>query len=160
MKSTGSQWAEFAAAMPDMAAAGLALLYQPDGTGLGYLATVRADGAPRLHPVCPHVAADQLWVFIGRRSPKRLDLLRDGRYALHTFPAKGKDDEFSVAGTAEQCDDAALIANVRATLPFNSEGDDQPFVLTIDRALLAVYPGPPPAWPPEYTRWRAPVPSA
>jgi hypothetical protein len=147
-------WAEFAAAMPAMAAAGRRLLYQ-HGPGLGYLATVRADGGPRLHPVCPHIAEDALWVFVGHGSPKRQDLLRDGRYALHAFPDPNVDDEFYVTGNAAECDDDALIARVRADLPFNSQPDDRPFVLSVERALLSTY-GPRPSWPPEYTRWRAP----
>jgi hypothetical protein len=154
---SGVRWAEYAAAMPDMAAAGHRLLYQY-GPGLGYLATVRADGAPRVHPVCPHVAEGSLWVFIGAGSPKRRDLLRDGRYALHTTPSADVDDEFSVTGRAEPAE-GAIVAAVRASLPFNSEDDDQPFELTIERALLSTY-GPRPSWPPAYTRWRAPGISA
>jgi hypothetical protein len=76
----GATWGEFAASAPEMTAAGRRLLYQ-HGPGLGYLATVRRDGAPRVHPVCPHVAHDRLWVFVGHASPKRFDLLRDPRYA-------------------------------------------------------------------------------
>jgi hypothetical protein len=150
-------WAEFAAAAPGMAEAGLRLLYQEDGTGFGYLATVAADGGPRVHPVCPHVAAGALWVFAGAPSPKRRDLLRSGRYALHSPPCQTRpvDDEFYVAGRAAPCTDADLIARVRAGLPFNSEDDDQPFVLDIERALLATY-APRPSWPPQYTKWRAP----
>jgi hypothetical protein len=141
--------------MPDMAAAGQRLLYQHGGPGLGYLATVRADGGPRLHPVCPHIAVGRLWVFIGEPSPKRHDLLRDGRYALHTFPCVDVDDEFYVAGDASPCTDDALVQTVRADLPFNSDDDDQPFELHIERALLSTYK-PRPSWPPVYTRWRAP----
>src|SRR6266704_3965772 len=37
---------------PDFADAGRALLYQ-FGVGLAFLATVRRDGGPRVHPVCP-----------------------------------------------------------------------------------------------------------
>jgi hypothetical protein len=44
-------WAEFAHARPELAEAGRRLLYQ-FGVGLGFLATVRADGGPRLHPMC------------------------------------------------------------------------------------------------------------
>jgi hypothetical protein len=149
----GVSWAEYAAAMPDMAAAGLRLLYQY-GPGLGYLATVRADGAPRVHPVCPHVAEGRLWVFVGEPSPKRQDLLRDGRYALHTTGSEDVDDEFYVAGRASPVT-GELVDRVRASLPFNSEDDDQPFDLTIERALLSKY-GPRPSWPPIYTRWQAP----
>ena len=45
-------WEEFAVAEPELAEAGCSLLYQ-FGVGLAFLATVRKDGAPRLHPVCP-----------------------------------------------------------------------------------------------------------
>jgi hypothetical protein len=134
-----------------MAASGRRILYQY-GTGLGYLATVRRDGGPRLHPVCPHIADGRLWVFIGHGSPKRHDLLRDPRYALHTVACRDVDDEFYVSGTATRLDDAAAEAAVRATLPFNSEPDDQPFELQLERVLLSTY-GPRPAWPPVYTRW-------
>jgi hypothetical protein len=41
-------------------------------------------------------------------------------------------------------------------LPFNSGDDDQPFVLTIERALLTTYKARP-SWPPVYTRWSAPT---
>ena len=150
----GVSWAEYAAAMPDMAAAGLRLLYQY-GPGLGYLATVRADGAPRVHPVCPHVAEGRLWVFVGTPTPKRLDLLRDGRYALHTTGSEEVDDEFYVAGRAMPVTDEPLVAKVRAGLPFNAEEGDQPFELSIERALHSKY-GPRPSWPPIYTRWQAP----
>jgi hypothetical protein len=105
--------------------------------------------------VCPHIAEGRLWVFIGEHSPKRRDLLRDGRYALHTTGSQDVDDEFSVAGRAAPVTDAALVARVRAGLPFNSQEDDQPFALTIERALLSTY-GPRPSWPPVYTRWQAP----
>jgi hypothetical protein len=151
-----ASWAEYAAAMPNMAAAGQRLLYQ-HGPGLGFLATLRKDGAPRLHPVCPHIAADRLWVFVGHRSPKRQDLLRDPRYALHTFPCADVDDEFYLAGIATPCTDDALAAEVRASLPFNSQDDDQPFVFSIERALLSTYAARP-SWPPAYTKWSATSP--
>jgi hypothetical protein len=151
----GTRWSEFEAAAPEMAAAGRRLLYQSDdGVGFGYFATVRADGGPRVHPVCPHVAEGLLWVFVGAPAPKRQDLLRDPRYALHTMCPRDVDDEFYVTGRASPCVDDALIARVRAGLPFNSEDDDQPFVLDIERALWSKYEKRP-TWPPVYTRWRA-----
>ena len=45
-------WKEFAGAQPELAETGRSLLLQ-FGVGLAFLATVRKDGAPRLHPVCP-----------------------------------------------------------------------------------------------------------
>jgi len=149
-------WEEFAAAAPDVAARGRDILYQ-HGPGLAYLATVRKDGGPRVHPVCPHVAVGRLWVFIGHASPKRHDLLRDGRYALHAFPSPEVDDEFFVAGRATPLEDPELEASIRADLPFNSQPEDRPFELSIERALLSTY-GPRPSWPPVYTRWPATSP--
>jgi hypothetical protein len=98
------RWSEFAAEQPQLAAAGRALIYQFK-VGLGYLATIRKDGGPRVHPVCPVIANDGLYVFVGNQSPKVHDLRRDGRFALHSFPNPEVDDEFYVEGWARQVDD-------------------------------------------------------
>jgi general stress protein 26 len=141
--------------MPELAAAGRRLLYT-HGVGLGYLATVRADGAPRVHPVCPVIDRDGLYVFIGNHSPKVHDLRRDGRYALHTFPIEEKDDEFFVAGRVRIVDDEAERAHVYAT--YTAQGtfttDDTLFELLLERALHAEYAARG-SWPPIYTRWTA-----
>jgi hypothetical protein len=99
-------WAAFARARPDLVEAGRALFYQ-FGVGLGFLATVRPDGAPRLRPMCPLLVDDGLYAFI-TPSPKRADLRRDGRYALHSFPCPDNEDAFSLTGRAEARDDATL----------------------------------------------------
>jgi len=148
-----SRWEDLVADAPELAAAGRALVYTY-GPGLGYLATVRKDGGPRLHPVCPVITDGGLWVFIGRHSPKVHDLLRDGRFALHTFGLADRDDEFYVAGRARVVDDDAILRRVHdkymATGAFTT--DDRLFELLPERALLATY-GPRPSWPPRYTRW-------
>jgi len=147
------RWSDFAAAKPGMAEAGYALIYQ-HRIGLGYLATVRKDGGPRVHPVCPVIAHDGLYVFIGNHSPKIHDLLRDGRFALHAFPHREVDDEFYVTGRARRVDDSAVRQVVytayTATGAFTS--DDTLFELWLERALHAKY-GPRPSWPPVYTKW-------
>lgn len=45
-------WTEFERQQPALADAGRRQLYQV-GIGLAFLATVRPDGGPRVHPVCP-----------------------------------------------------------------------------------------------------------
>ena len=60
-------WPEFAALRPDLAEAGHALLYQFD-VGLGFLATTRADGGPRVHPMCPIVTEAGMYAFIVPRA--------------------------------------------------------------------------------------------
>jgi len=75
-----------------------------------YLATVRLDGSPRVHPVCPIIAGGRMYVAVAgagraapaaRPSPKRFDLARDRRYALHALPGK-RDDEFYATGRARR----------------------------------------------------------
>jgi hypothetical protein len=149
------RWGVFADQAPDVAEAGRTLIYQ-FGTGLGYLATLRPDGAPRLHPVCPVVCDGGLYVFIGNHSPKLRDLQRDGRFTLHTFPCVDVDDEFMVSGTAVDAEsfgvrDAVYAAYVATGA---TTSNDTLFELLIDRALHAKYQERP-SWPPDYRRWRA-----
>lgn len=91
-------WAELSQSRKDLADGGYELLYQ-FGVGLAFLATVRADGGPRMHPMCPIIHDDGLFAFL-IPSPKRSDLLRDGRYSMHSFPADGNEDAFSISGRA------------------------------------------------------------
>jgi hypothetical protein len=147
-------WQEFEAAAPEVAAAGRALLYQ-HGPGLAYLATVRADGAPRLHPICPTLVDGHLYAALLTTSPKCRDLVRDGRYALHTFPARDVDDEFSLAGRARPTDAAGTAAcETGLARDGVTSGDHTVFELAIERALWSKYDGR--KWPPAYSRWRAP----
>ena len=104
-------WKEFETGAPEMAAAGKKLLYQ-FGVGLAFLATLRKDGAPRLHPICPTVVDGVLCALIGP-THKRADLKRDGRYALHTFPSPDKDDEFLIMGRARFVADPKRTERVR-----------------------------------------------
>jgi Pyridoxamine 5'-phosphate oxidase len=101
-------WAEFERAAPEMAALGMK---QFQKFGLGYLGTTRKDGAPRVHPVCPVIARGRLFVATAPTSPKRLDLLRDGRYVLHALPGK-EEEEFLVRGRAHRVTDDATRAMV------------------------------------------------
>jgi hypothetical protein len=106
------RWSEFAEGHPDLAAEGRQLFYEHGNLGLGFLATVRRDGGPRVHPICP-ILSDNLYGFIVE-GPKLEDLRRDGRYALHseTFPPPRHDDAFYVTGVIEELQ----VPDLRATL--------------------------------------------
>src|SRR3954451_23587051 len=93
-----ASWSDFAAADPSLAAA-IRVLLEQYGPGMAYLATVRADGGPRVHPVSPVFTDEGLYCFVVA-SPKRRDLARDGRYALHSFPPEESDDEAFLTGRA------------------------------------------------------------
>ena len=149
------RWCEFAEEQPELAEHGRALIYQ-HGVGLGYLATVRKDGAPRLHPVCPTLANGGLYLFILNKSPKIQDLLKDGRYALHTFPMPDGDDEFYLTGRVTPIGDVEVrrIVYEVYTATGAHTADDTLFELSLDRVLFAKY-GERGSWPPAYTKWRA-----
>jgi hypothetical protein len=145
------RWSEFAAERPEIAEAG-----RPWSTNSGsprYLATIRKDGGLR-HIRSAVIANGGLYVFIGNQSPKVHDLLRDGRFALHSFPNPEVDDEFYVSGLARRVDDPAVRRVVyeayTATGAFTS--NDTLFELWLEVALHAKY-GPRPSWPPVYTKW-------
>ena len=149
-------WMEFENDAPDIAEAGKKLLYQ-FGVGLAFLATIRKDGAPRLHPICPTVVDGHLYALIGP-SPKRGDLKRDGRYALHTFPPVDVDDEFLVMGRAAFIEDKAIEEKVRndcVSRGMTSTGDDLPFEFRIENVMHAKYPGGHGTWPPKYSIWKS-----
>jgi len=95
-------WTEFAQREPALAAAGRGQIYQ-HGLGLAFLATVRRDGGPRVHPVCPVISPAGLHVLI-LPGPKLGDLRRDGRYSLHSeiVAPPHQDDGFAVSGRATE----------------------------------------------------------
>jgi hypothetical protein len=104
--------------------------------GLAFLATVRKDGAPRLHPVCPVLSDDRLFVLIIPTSPKRHDLGRDGRYALQTFPQpKPGGDEFSSAGKAVGVDDPAVRSAILRDAKHMADASEIAFELWIDHVM-------------------------
>jgi hypothetical protein len=147
-------WSQFEAGAPQIADAGRKLIHQ-HGIGLAYLATLRKDGAPRLHPICPTVFEGGLYALIGP-THKRRDLLRDGRFALHSFPCPEVDDEFLVMGRARMIDDESLRSRVLADLKskgMTSTEDELLFEFQIDRAMHAAYNGPHGTWPPKYAVW-------
>jgi hypothetical protein len=96
-------WSDFAGASPRLAADVRALM-ELYGQCFGYLATIRRDGGPRLHPVSPVIAEGGLFCFV-TLSPKRRDLERDGRYALHAYPADHSHDEAYLTGRARAVSD-------------------------------------------------------
>ncbi|MGC4808421.1 pyridoxamine 5'-phosphate oxidase family protein [Micromonospora sp. DT233] len=147
-----ASWSEFAADEPRLAD-GIRFLMQQYGPGFGYLATVRADGGPRVHPVSPVITDDGLFCFVVD-SPKRRDLERDGRYALHSFPPEESDDEAYVAGHARPVTDPARVARLAELGRAAPRVDWRLFEFTVDVAMLArrgeaplVYPGEGPGRP-------------
>lgn len=135
-------WGELGRQRPDLAEAGAELLYR-HGVGLAYLATVRSDGGPRVHPMCPLLREEDLFAFIVP-SPKQRDLLRDGSYAMHSFPCDDNEDAFYLTGRAVQVTEGAMrdalakqFVAERARLAVNPPAADHAlFRFDVERCLL------------------------
>ena len=132
--AAAASWDQFSAASPSLAAE-VRALFEHYGQAFGYLATVRLDGGPRVHPVSPVIAEGGLFCFV-LASPKRRDLERDGRYALHTYPAENTDDEAFVAGRALGVTDELKRARLARLHRASSDVDWRLFEFQIEVAMV------------------------
>lgn len=78
---TDVPWSQFVKEAPETVAVFQRRL---DATGLALMATLRADGFPRISPLEPMVAEDRLWLGMMPGSTKVADLRRDPRLCIHT----------------------------------------------------------------------------
>jgi nitroimidazol reductase NimA-like FMN-containing flavoprotein (pyridoxamine 5'-phosphate oxidase superfamily) len=130
-------WADVGSAAPELAAAGERLFRT---FTLAFLATVRPDGGPRVHPVTITVHDGRLYAFLVSGTPKRGDLLRDPRYALHSFPSfpggtvdSYVDDELVVFGRARPVEDVETRAAVASVHNDTVHVRDLLFELEVER---------------------------
>ncbi len=72
-------WKKFEQEAPHLATLGYDKLHGK----ISYLAILKKDGSPRLHPVTPFIGNGMMFIFTEPSSPKIGDLRRDKRYALH-----------------------------------------------------------------------------
>lgn len=101
-------WKTLEEQQPELAAFGAQRL----NGQVAYLATLRKDGAPRLHPMTPIIGQGHFFVFMEPTSPKGHDLQRDRRYAIHCAmsDSSGDSGEFLLTGHAH----LVVNANLRA----------------------------------------------
>lgn len=146
-----ASWGDFEARAPALAAFGARRLT----AAAAYLATLRPDRTPRVHPVSPIVGGGRLFVFMEPTSPKARDLRQRERYALHngvpdTF---GTGGEFFVAGSAHELEDAQLRRVASEAAPYRPEDRYVLFELLIAEARCNGYGDVPLPVP---GRWTAP----
>lgn len=136
-----ASWKQFSESSPSLARLGQDQLFQY-GVGLAFLATVREDGGPRLHPVCPVISQEKLYVLILPESPKFGDLNRVGHYAMQAFPqAKPDSDEFYLTGKAKRISDPEQFSRVIADAEHRASPEEILFELEIDRAMHTRWEG-------------------
>jgi nitroimidazol reductase NimA-like FMN-containing flavoprotein (pyridoxamine 5'-phosphate oxidase superfamily) len=145
-------WADLIEAAPELGEIGRQRL---EGR-IAYLATIRPDGSPRVHPVSPFIGGGHLFVHMEPTSPKGNDLRRDARYALHCAVEdnSGGQGEFVIRGQALEVSDqqrrAAAFAYARAA-GYTPQARYVLFELTIAEAVATTYPDD----QPRRQRWKA-----
>jgi hypothetical protein len=132
-----ASWGDLEAGAPALAAFGAERLT----AAAAYLATLRPDRRPRVHPVSPIVGGGRLFVFMEPTSPKARDLRAREWYSLHngvpdTF---GTGGEFFVAGRASVLDDAELRTIATDAAPYKPEDRYVLFELLIGEARCNGY---------------------
>jgi hypothetical protein len=132
-----ASWAEFEAADPALAAFGAERLHGRNA----YLATLRRDGSPRVHPVTPIVGGGRLFIFVEPSSPKGSDLRRDPRYALHctVMDGSGAGGEFHLRGRATPVEDSAIRQIAAESASYAPQDRYVLFELGVEGAMSTVY---------------------
>jgi hypothetical protein len=103
------------------------------------IATVRADGSPRISGIETFFAGGDVWIGSMPNARKALDLRRDPRYALHSGSVDPPDwpGDAKLSGRAEEIADEERRGEL-----FRSRGSDPPpsdshlFRLDIDEAVI------------------------
>ena len=103
-------------------------------------ATIRRDGAPRLHPVSPWFGAGLLLAAFRARSPKNQEVALEGRYAMHSaIDAEnhdGEGGEFLVRGWMEQVATEHPGATAR---PYQAPYDLANYACSIEEVVATTY---------------------
>jgi hypothetical protein len=141
-------WRDLEEGNPELAAFGLARLQRRPA----YMATLRPDGSPRLHPMTPILAPGRLFVFMEPTSPKGRDLERDGRCTIHctVTDTSGASGEFYVSGVGRRVTDAESRAVATQAAPYNPADRYILFEFAVTQAGASEYG----ADGPRHMRWK------
>ncbi len=115
-----ASWSEIEAAEPQFANA---VRERLDAGTHKTIATLRADGAPRISGIEAFFAEGDLWFGSMPRSRKAIDLLRDQRFALHSASADPPawEGDAKLSGRAEEIRDPEQRLRI-----FRTHGSDPP----------------------------------
>jgi hypothetical protein len=108
---------------------------------VAYLATIRKDGSPRVHPMTPIIGQGHMFVFMEPTSPKGHDLRRDARYAIHcsVSDTSGDSGEFAISGRARLVEDRHMRSLAVQLAPYTPADRYVLFEFDVDSASSTVY---------------------
>lgn len=142
-------WGELQLAAPDIAEFGRQRL---DGK-VAYLATLRGNGDPRVHPVTAFLSNTRCFIFAEPDSSKVRDLSRNGKFHLHCAmsDSSGSSGEFQMSGTVVEVREQAFRAEAEANCPFRPSARSILYELRLQEAVATSYRG----GRPDRRRWRS-----
>ena len=132
-------WAEFEAKTPELAKLGKERF---ERAGVALLGTLRRDGSPRISPVEPFFAGDDLLLGLLPSSMKARDLARDPRCVLHSVIAapNAGESEFKLYGRAEAVHDPDIRQAAHGAWWLERASEQATVVsLEVERAVLVAW---------------------
>ena len=105
------------------------------------------------------LSGERLYGLIQAESPKKIDLLRDGRYAMQAFPPpREESEEFYLCGVAQLIEDSEIRRAVLADARHVAHETEVLFEFLIDRAMHTTWDNwGTPDIKPVHAIWRAPL---
>jgi hypothetical protein len=146
--STLYSWGELTEASPDIAEFGRKRL---DGK-VAYLATIRSNGAPRVHPVTAFLSETRCFIFAEPDSSKVRDFERNPRFHIHCAmsDSSGSSGEFQMSGAAEVAEATECRLEAEANCPFRPSSRSILYELKLIEAVATSYRG----GRPDRRRWK------
>ena len=108
-------WSDFESAAPELAAS---VRRHLDAHTHKTLATIRADGSPRISGIESKFAEGELWIGSMPAARKARDLQHDPRFALHSGSADPPewDGDAKLAGVVEEITDPERVAEINGSV--------------------------------------------
>ena len=134
-----SSWQSLASEAPGVAAFGQARI---DGK-VAYLATMRNNSLPRIHPVTPVIGDGRCFIFADPGSSKVRNLATNNLFSLHCgmSDSSGSSGEFQMSGTAVVCVDAATRTMAETACSYRPAKTFILYELILCEAVATVYRG-------------------
>jgi|TARA_B100001079_G_scaffold261352_1_gene262408 hypothetical protein len=146
---TALSWEKLDHEAPEVAAFGKSRI---DGK-VSYLATVRGDGFPRIHPVTAIVGESRCFMFAEPGSSKVKDFRSNDHFCLHCgmSDSSGSSGEFQITGEVIQIEDDQIRAEAESICSYRPAGRYLLYELKISEAIATAYRG----GRPNRKRWTA-----